>query len=191
MSSVVISGDTSGTVTVAAPAVAGSNTLTLQAGTGTNSMNTLATSVASTSGTSIDFTGIPSWAKRVTIMLNGVSGSGTSIPIIQIGSGSVETSGYIAAAARSGGAGTGQTIGFPLDNSSAAVDTRSGVYFLVLQTGSTWLVTGTGGLTSNSTLMTLVFGAKTITGTLDRVRLTTVNGTDTFDAGTVNILYEG
>lgn len=32
---------------------------------------------------------------------------------------------------------------------------------------------------------------KTLSATLDRVRLTTVNGTDTFDAGLVNIIYEG
>jgi hypothetical protein len=166
----------------------GSNSVTINSGAILGI--TSGTAVASTSGTSIDFTGIPSWVKRITVMLNGVSGSGTSIPIIQIGSGSVETSGYIAAAARSGGGGTGQTIGFPLEGSSAAVDTRSGVYFLVLQTTSTWLITGTGGLTSNTSLISLVFGAKTITGTLDRVRITTVNGTDTFDAGSINIFYE-
>jgi hypothetical protein len=30
-----------------------------------------------------------------------------------------------------------------------------------------------------------------LSGTLDRIRLTTVNGSDTFDAGSINIIYEG
>jgi hypothetical protein len=37
----------------------------------------------------------------------------------------------------------------------------------------------------------VVSGSKTLAGTLDRIRITTVNGTDTFDAGQINILYEG
>jgi hypothetical protein len=71
MSSLVIAGDTSGQVTIAAPAVAGTNTLTLQAATATNAVNTLATAVASTSGTAIDFTALPSWVKRITVMFSG------------------------------------------------------------------------------------------------------------------------
>ena len=95
MSSVVISGDTSGAVTVAAPAVAGTNTLTLQAATATNAINTLATAVASTSGTSIDFTNLPSWIKRITVMFSGVSLSASANLLIQLGvSGTPETSGY-------------------------------------------------------------------------------------------------
>ena len=33
-------------------------------------------------------------------------------------------------------------------------------------------------------------GSVTLSGALDRVVLTTVGGTDTFDAGSVNIIYE-
>ena len=76
MSSLILTGDTSGQVTLAAAAVAGSNTITVQAATGTMSVNTLSTAVASTSGTSIDFTGLPSWVKRITVMFVGVSTSG-------------------------------------------------------------------------------------------------------------------
>jgi len=51
------------------------------------------TAVASTSGTSIDFTSIPSWVKRVTVMFAGVSTNGTGSYLIQIGdSGGIETS---------------------------------------------------------------------------------------------------
>ena len=97
MSSLVLTGDTSGQVTISAPAVAGSNTLTLQAATATMSVNTLATAVASTSGTSIDFTGLPAWVKRITVIFNEVSGSGTSFRLIQLGTGSTTytTSGYL------------------------------------------------------------------------------------------------
>ena len=84
MSSVVISGDSSGAITVSAPAVAGTNTLTLQAGTGTVSMNTRGTAV-SASGTSVDFTGLPSWIKRITVMFQGVSTSGTSNLVVRAG----------------------------------------------------------------------------------------------------------
>jgi hypothetical protein len=34
-------------------------------------------------------------------------------------------------------------------------------------------------------------GSVTLSATLDRIRITTVNGTDTFDAGSINIAYEG
>jgi hypothetical protein len=78
MSSLVLTGDTSGQVTIAAPAVAGTNTLTLQAATATSAVNTLSTAVASTSGTAIDFTNLPPWVKRITVMFQGTSHSATA-----------------------------------------------------------------------------------------------------------------
>ena len=191
MSSVVISGDTSGTVTVAAPAVAGSNTLTLQAATATNAVNTLGTAVTSTSGTSIDFTGLPSWIKRITVMFNGVSTSGTSTKLVQIGSGSVVTTGYLSAGSSIGTssvASTSSTTGFFIYSNTAA-DLISGTMILNLVSGNTWIYS----LSAKSSTTSSVVGGGDITlsGALDRVRITTTNGTDTFDAGTVNILYEG
>ena len=191
MSSVVISGDTSGTVTVAAPAVAGSNTLTLQAATATNAVNTLSTAVASTSGTSIDFTGLPAWVKRITVMFNGVSTSGTSTKLVQIGSGSVVTTGYLSAGSSIGTssvASTSSTTGFFIYSNTAA-DLISGTMILNLVSGNTWIYS----LSAKSSTTSSVVGGGDITlsGALDRVRITTTNGTDTFDAGTVNILYEG
>lgn len=190
MSSVVISGDTSGTVTVAAPAVAGSNTLTLQAATATSSVNTRATAVASTSGTSIDFTGLPSWVKRITVMFSGVSLSGTSDFLVQIGAGSVTTSGY-ASSAELGGVATASTAGF-IARAGTAANTYGGLITITTLGSNIWSSSavirqgnaagGTGGAGA---------GYVTLSGTLDRVRITTSNGTDTFDAGTVNILYEG
>lgn len=191
MSSVVISGDTSGTVTVAAPAVAGTNTLTLQAATATNAVNTLATAVASTSGTSINFTGLPSWIKRITVMFVGVSTSGASLVRIQLGdSGGIETTGYVGSSSSiSTAVGTSSfTAGFDL-NGSLAADIRSGHIVLTTVGSNTWIASG---MIKTSTSQTVILaGDKTLSDVLDRVRITTVNGTDTFDAGTINILYEG
>lgn len=194
MSSVVISGDTSGTVTVAAPAVAGSNTLTLQAATATNSVNTLATAVASTSGTSIDFTSLPAWVKRITVAWNGVSTSGTSTPLVQIGSGSVTTSGYLGVGTTSSTAstaGTNFTTGFGIQSALAA-NVIHGIMLINLVDSATYKYTASfSGGVSNTVNNLISGGSVTLGGLLDRVRITTVNGTDTFDAGTVNILYEG
>jgi hypothetical protein len=192
MSSVVISGDTSGAITLAAPAVAGTNTLTLQAGTATNSMNTLATAVASTSGTSIDFTSIPSWVKRITVMFTGVSTNGISSPIIQIGSGSFETSGYLGSGVNLDTVVSSAllTTGYRIGGGTNASVILHGFAVVQLVTASTWCMSASFAR-SESAGMFLGAGSKAISGTLDRVRITTVNGTDTFDAGSINILYEG
>ena len=154
------------------------------------------TAVASTSGTSIDFTGIPSWVKRVTVMFNGVSTSGTSNLQIQIGSGSVATTGYDSASYTANSVNVGATTGFLVTALNFAAGTYSGATGLFLQNSSTnsWVASGTLGQTNvpatNGSLSTCG-GNKALSGTLDRVRITTVNGSDTFDAGSVNIIYEG
>ena len=151
---------------------------------------TTGTAVASTSGTSIDFTGIPSWVKRITVMFNGVSTNGTSPVIIQIGAGSVTTSGYNSSGTGFSAGGTGSsnfTTGFGVEDTGQSTWTRYGS--IVLTTFSNnWLLNG--GVWRGSTFNTLTNGGISLGGTLDRVRITTVNGTDTFDAGSINILYE-
>ena len=147
---------------------------------------TFGTSV-SVSSTSVDFTGIPSWVKRITIMLNGVSTSGTSNPMIQIGAGSITASGYNGGMWYSGGGGANST-GFNL-SASAASDVRYGTITLINMTGNTWILSGSMYLAGPG-IAAVSNGTITLSGTLDRLRLTTVNGTDTFDAGTMNISYE-
>jgi hypothetical protein len=124
-------------------------------------------------------------------MLQGVSTSGTSNLQLQIGAGSVTTSGYSSYAQIFNSAtltNTGTiTTGFVIWT-SAATDTKTGVYTLVLLTGNTWVCTGNASQSSSQSSQTS--GAIALGGTLDRVRITTVNGTDTFDAGTINIIYE-
>jgi len=197
MSSIVIAGDSSGIVTLAAPAVAGSNTITLQAATATSAVNTLGTAVTSTSGTSIDFTGLPAWVKKITLMLNGVSTSGTSNLLVQIGYQSpVTTTGYVsgAVAAQNGASSSGaatSTAGFL---ATAAINTAAGLAtgtVTIVSFGSNAWVASTVVVQTDGTRGTVGGGSVTLGGTLDRIRLTTVNGTDTFDAGSINILYEG
>jgi len=149
------------------------------------------TSVASTSGTSIDFTGLPSWVKRVTVMFNGVSLSGTSHPLIQVGAGSVTSSGYVSTGntftQSSTTGGLSSTAGFVIAV-GAAVSAFSGHMILTNISGNIWVSSHSG---LNSTTNVCCGGGNiSIGGTLDRVRITTVNGTDTFDAGSINILYE-
>ena len=192
MSSVVLSGDTSGTVTLTVPAVAGSNTVTVPAGTGTMAVQGVSTNivsgtaVASTSGTSITFSSIPSWVKRITVMFNGVSTSGTSLVQIQVGSGSVQTTGYISSAQQSS-AVVSSTTGLVISSFNGAADIRIGAVVLTNISGNIWIMQGNTG---QSTSTCACSGNVTLSSTLDRVVITTVNGTDTFDAGSINILYE-
>jgi len=165
--------------------------------TGTTIQGTIKSGTAvSASGTSIDFTSIPSWVKRITVMFDGVSTSGTSLPQIQIGdSGGFETSSYTGKAsniATSSVTVAAHNSGFLLSSASGAASTRYGTVTLNLLNSSSNLWACTGILTvTDADLTVTVAGTKALSGTLDRVRITTVGGSDTFDAGTINILYEG
>jgi hypothetical protein len=154
---------------------------------------TQSTAQASTSGTSIDFTGIPSWVKRITVMFNGVSTNGTSNKQIQLGdSGGFETTGYLGASVQLTDAASVNaatiTTGFGI-RSALAADTINGAVVITNLTSNTWVAQG--ALTDSSRgAGYLVGGAKALSDVLTQVRITTVNGTDAFDAGSINILYE-
>ena len=155
------------------------------------SVITSGTAVASTSGTTISFIGIPSWAKRITVMLNGVSTSGSSRLQIQIGSGTYTTTGYVSSASTIFGgsaATTTATTGYIIEGAGAA-EAKSGHIVITLVSGFNYIASHTiGSSAGNDT--GLGGGTVTLGGVLDRVRVTTINGTDTFDAGSINILYE-
>jgi len=160
-------------------------------GTAGNLMLVQGTSQASTSGTSIDFTGIPSWVKRITVIFSGVSTNGSSPLIVQLGSGSFTTSGYAGYGANfttSTLAGASQTNGIPLINAIAAANAYSGLATVATLGSNVWA--GNSVLGSSTSVGGFGGGNITLSGTLDRVRITTVNGTDTFDAGSINIQYE-
>jgi hypothetical protein len=157
---------------------------------------TSGTAVATTSGTSINFTSIPSWVKRITVMFNGVSTNGSSILEMRIGSATseIESSGYnsIAQGNTSAGYYATSTSGFILGAStpSTSANIVYGTVVLTLIGSNAW--TGSGCLYgTNGVFGYTIAGAKSaLAAVLDRVRITTLNGTDTFDAGSINILYE-
>ena len=148
------------------------------------------------SGTAVNFTGIPSWAKRITVMFSGVSTNGSSVKQIQIGdSGGVETTGYSASSAyfnTSGGFNNIQATSGFIINSVVATDAIAGSFIInCLNTATnTWTINGSAATGNTATALLLSGGAKTLSDTLTQIRITTVNGTDTFDAGTINIIYE-
>lgn len=196
MSSVVISGDTSGSVSLTVPSVAGSNTITLPAVTGTavvqgqNSAITSGTAWTYTSGTptSIPFTGIPSWVQRITIMFAGVSATGSDNITIQIGdSGGLETSGYVGGwqyATTSGAFSTTFLVAVP----SAGTNNVSGIVTLAKVSGNTWAEAGTTNNQGGSRGL-VTGGYKTLSDTLTQLAIA-LDSTGSFDAGTINILYE-
>ena len=152
------------------------------------------TAVATTSGTSIDFTSIPSWVKRITVVFTSVSTSGTSPVQIQIGdSGGVETTGYtgtsVAVASTNSLSIASYTTGAVLIG-ILATTVRSGSMVITNIDGNQWQFSSVN-TNDDSGFLGWTSAIKTLSATLDRVRLTTFNGTDTFDAGTVNIMYEG
>jgi len=149
--------------------------------------------------TSVDFTSIPSWVKRITILMNGLSTSGTSDLSVRIGSGSFVTSGYVGSSSvilqnSSVAGGAGATTAFTVGGYSVNTCTISGVATLYNITGNVWnyacTVTRNGGTTAQNGVQTTVYIPLSLGGVLDRVQLLAVNTTDTFDAGSVNILYE-
>ena len=152
---------------------------------------TQGTTVASTSGVNIDFTSIPSWVKRITVMLNNVSTNGTSALVCQIGtSGGIANSGY-----NSGASNIATTVtstayanGFGLNSGSVASESLSGVITIAYMGSNLW---SCGSSIVSSFPGTRVGGGSvTLSGALDRVRIATNNGTDLFDTGSINILYE-
>ena len=186
---------------IAPTSITSNQTITLPDGTGTVAVNGVngvlvsGTAVTCAGQTSIDFTGIPSWAKRITVMFNGVSTSGTSSFLIRIGSGSVATANYVSVASSYANTLASSTAGYVLTQANVAASTYSGHAVITNISGNIWIASsvllGTGGVSGHSSGGT---SATAISGTLDRIQITTVNGTDTFDttpsAGTINIMWD-
>jgi hypothetical protein len=155
---------------------------------------TLGTAQDTTSGTSKDFTGIPSWVTRITVSFADLSTSGTSGLLIQLGdSGGIEATGYLSGCSytqsANQGSATNATTGLLFAFSLTAAAAHGGAVVLTHLGSNVWSSVGT--LCTSTTYNFFSGGNKTLSGALDRIRLTTVNGTDTFDAGSVNIMYEG
>lgn len=204
-----------GSVSIDPPATVSNFTATMPAATGTvvldsatqtltnkswsspaSSTISSGTAQASTSGTSIDFTSIPSWIKRVTVMFNGVSTNGTSDVIVQLGtSAGFVATGYLGAAVTTttGTAGASNlSTGFLArmgTTAGTAAAIRHGHAVFTLIGSDTWICSLTIGL-SNTDYLGNTAGTIALPGTLTQVRITTAGGVNTFDAGSINILYE-
>lgn len=181
------SGSVGSDVTVTVPAVTGTVLIPGQA-----SPIVSGTAVSAT-GTSIDFTGIPSWVKRITVAYASLSTNGGSALIVQLGdSGGIETTGYLGSGVFSGpSTGSGNsTVGLLLSGGSSAGSVSfHGSMIITKLTGNTWCSMCVSGQ-SDSSYAAYAGGSKALSDTLDRIRITTGNGTDSYDAGTINILYE-
>lgn len=181
-----------GSITVSEPSTAVDLSVTFVAANGNISPFISGTAQATTNtATSYDFTGIPSWVKRITVMHRGVGVNAAFNTMIQLGTSSgVETTGYISTlgAINAGvAAQTNATNGF-LTASMNTTRTATGTATITLLDSNVWVYSSI--LKSETTVISYGAGEKSLSGTLDRVRVTTTSGTAGFNAGSVNILYE-
>ena len=189
------------------PVASGGSGVTTSTGTGANvlgtsptitgavmstmasSVITSGTTVSPTASTSIDFTSIPSWVKRITVMFYRPTTNGSSIPLIQLGTTSgIETTGYIGYSYNPASSVT-STAGATLAGQWGSTWTINGIATICLLGSNVWAISFTGAFTGGNTVMLSGY-SKTVAATLDRVRITTVNGSDVYNSGSVNILYE-
>ena len=145
------------------------------------------------SGTSVDFTGLPAGVKRITVMFNVVSTSGASSYLVQVGNSTPTTSGYVSVSTYTNTVGTvggtSSTAGMGLFTGTAT-NQIFGSFTLINVSGNIWVGTGVTADTVAATFTVTSSGRVSLASALNMVRITTVNGTDAFDAGTINILYE-
>ena len=185
---VIVTSDTSGDIALQS---AGTTKLTV-ASTGAYGQLVSGTAATPSAVTFTDFTGIPSWVKRITVIFNEVSTNGSSGTLIQLGtSGGVVSSGYLSSSVGTGSGGTGgsnYTTGFGIRNDSASY-ILSGHMVITLLGSNIWISSHTGKV--STAVVVLGGGSVTLGGTLNQIRFITANNTDTFDAGSINILYEG
>lgn len=154
----------------------------------------LGTEQASTSGTAIDFTSIPSGVRRITIMLVGVSTNGTDNYLVQLGdSGGFETTGYTSACNAVGTSTQTSSSGFLLTPSDVQAGAAyHGRIVLTLEDSSdnTWVSTAQLYSSGGAATLPNSVGSKALSAELTQVRITTSGGTNTFDAGAINCTYE-
>lgn len=149
--------------------------------------------VAAASQTSLQVTGIPSYAKRVTVNFMQLSTSGTSALLVQIGnSGGFLTSAYDSAVSTAAGTTATNANGFIVTQVQVAAGQYAGHVHLTLQyaTDNAWSSSGIIARTDTAALHWSAGDKALMANPLDRVRVIAVNGTDTFDNGSISVTYE-
>lgn len=197
MSNIILAGSASGagTMTVQAPVTNSNRVLTLEDATGTLSPLVLETAKTA-SGSSVNFTGIPSWVKRITVNITGLSFAATGGSILRIGSGSLSSTGYTWTQQTLSNGSTalistenpGTHFGNFSSNAPAGIVFGYSILTLVNPTTNTWMAQSTASRPSDSNILQIQVGYVSLSGALDQVSL--VATVSTFDAGTVNIMYE-
>jgi flagellin-like hook-associated protein FlgL len=193
-SSGILAGGYGGLGASVSPTTAGNVLFTADGSVWSSTQKIVRGTTVSASGTSVDFTSIPSWVKRITIMLNAVSTTSTGSVLFRIGTGGTPTtSGYTSVVTNAFGTNsvntTTSTAGFILGG-AVATYTYNGNIFITNLTGNIWCCSGLICNPATTPYTAQMAGSVSIGGTMDMVRMTTTAGTDTFDAGSVNILYE-
>lgn len=147
---------------------------------------------ATASGSFMDYT-VPVGVKRITVMFNGISTNGTAYVQIQVGSGSITNSGYscVLTNLQNNSAVNVQTTtnGIAIYQNNAG-EASFGTIVLTNITGNIWVASGNLGCVTTLNVSFNVAGSISLAGVLDKIRITTANGIDTFDAGQVNLFYE-
>jgi hypothetical protein len=150
------------------------------------------TAKASTSGSAVEFTGISSWVRRITVALNGVSTNGATNILVQLGTGGTPTTsgyaGYSVFSWASGIVPVNSTAGIPVFNNAASYN-HYGHLVLTNISGNLWLASGEF-VTAGTQGSIVSGGSVTLAGVANYLRVVTSNGTDAFDAGSINVLYE-
>lgn len=152
----------------------------------------LKTETVTTSGTTHDYTSVPSWVKKITIIFDGVSTDGNEEIIVQVGdSGGFHTSSYTGSASQLSSVVTSatETGGFALSKDSVSTGSYSGIATICKLTsaGTIWVW---ASITQFGNSIDLGVGRVTLDTILTQIRLTSTGTPDTFDAGTFNVLYE-
>ena len=152
---------------------------------------TVATAVATTSGSAIDFTSIPSWVRRINVSLVGVSVTGVDSPAIQLGTGGVPTTtGYKTQNQLVGGTANPSTASLLVGVvGGGAGNTLHGNIQIVKLTGNSYSMSSVVAVLDGNAGVIVAAGSVTLAGALDMIRLL-ITGGQTFDAGSVNIIYE-
>lgn len=190
----VLLGNGTSAVQVVAPSTSG-NVLTSNGTTWISSAPTsgiTSGTAVSASGTAVDFTGIPSTAKQITVMYSGLSTNGSAALQIQLFATSLVSTGYLGYSVRNGGANvyTAFSSAFVLSDTITSSDIYYGSDTISLLGSNTWVATGMMTSTRTTAISSYIAGSVSLGATLTGIRITTTNGTDTFDSGTINILYQ-
>ena len=165
------------------------------AGTGVQAGSLTLATAQTASGTSVDFTGIPSWVKRITVSVYGLSTNGTSSAIIRVGGAAngILSSGYFSMLVFPTAAWTSavssNTTGLFICSSAATMLTY-GSATLTKVANNKWGWSGNFARDDTTDTMCIVSGGIELAEPLTTIRYTTFSGTDIFDAGTINIMYE-